>query len=131
MNPTLKKMFFKGQEPVLLLEAPPEFTSVAADFGVSVFTSAQGAKFKSPFILAFAQSQAQAKKAAAVAAKSLEEGGMFWLAYPKGTSKKYKKSDLNRDTGHELMQGLGFDGVSLVAIDNDWSAMRYKRLEKK
>ena len=129
MNPTLKKMAFKGQAPVLLLDAPVEFTKVAADFGVPVDTSP--GKPKSPYILAFALSQAQAKKAATTAKKSLEEGGMFWLAYPKGTSKKYKKPDLNRDSAHELLQGLGFDGVSLVAIDDDWSAMRFKRMEKK
>jgi hypothetical protein len=117
-------MFYKGQSPVLLLNAPAEFTSVAADLAEPVLTAPKG---KTPFVIAFATSQAQAKKAAAAAAKTLEEDGSFWLAYPKGTSKRYKKTDINRDSGHTLLGTLGFDGVSLVAIDDDWSAMRFKR----
>ena len=124
MNLVLKKMFYKGQSPVLLLNAPPEFAKVAADLEKPVLKAAKGT---APFILAFAASQAEAKKAAAVAAKAWEEGGSFWLAYPKGSSKKYKGADINRDSGHELLGKLGFDGVSLVAIDDDWSAMRFKR----
>jgi hypothetical protein len=48
------------------------------------------------------------------------------VAYPKGTSKKYK-SDYNRDTGHALMAKHGLDGVSLVSLDDGWSAMRFKK----
>jgi hypothetical protein len=128
MNAVLKKMHFKGQSPVLLLDAPAEFAPIAAGFGVPVLTSAKGA---APFILAFTLSLAQAKKAAASAKKALAEDGSFWMAYPKGSSKKYKKPDINRDSAHALLQAMGFDGVSLVAIDDDWSAMRFKRLEGK
>jgi hypothetical protein len=125
MNAVLKKMHFKGQAPVLLLDAPPEFAPLAKGFGPGVLSAAKG---KAAFILAFCKDQAQAKKAAAAAKRCLTEEGLFWLAYPKGTSKKYKSPDLNRDSGHALLQGLGFDGVSLVAIDSDWSSMRFKRL---
>ena len=59
--------------------------------------------------------------------KSLEPDAIFWMAYPKGTSKRYKGADINRDTAHARMGKLGFEGVSLVAIDDDWSAMRFKR----
>ena len=34
--------------------------------------------------------------------------------------------DYNRDTGNALMEKHGFTGVSLVALDEDWSAMRFK-----
>jgi hypothetical protein len=117
-------MFYKGQSPVLLLNAPAEFTSVAADLAEPVLTEPKG---QAAFVIAFAVNQAQAKKAAAAASKTLEEDGSFWLAYPKGTSKRYKKTDINRDSGHALLGSLGFEGVSLVAIDDDWSAIRFKR----
>jgi len=38
-----------------------------------------------------------------------------------------RRADINRDTGHARMKTHGFDGVSLVALDADWSAMRFKR----
>ncbi|MEO7034832.1 MAG: hypothetical protein ABI548_13065 [Polyangiaceae bacterium] len=36
---------------------------------------------------------------------------------------------MNRDSLHALMAKHGFDGVSLVALDADWSAMRFKPVE--
>jgi hypothetical protein len=124
MNPILKKLHFKGQNPALLLGAPKEFQQTAGDFGVTLHT---GPKGQYDFVLAFAFSQADAKKIAKTVSKILGKQGIFWMAYPKGTSKKYK-ADINRDIGHALMQKQGFDGVSLVALDEDWSAMRFKSL---
>ncbi len=122
MNPILKKLYFKGQDRVLLLRAPKEFDPVARSFGIK----ADKPKGRYDFVLAFAYSLDDAEKIAKTASKALSEKGIFWMAYPKGTSKKYE-SDLNRDTGHAFMQKRGFTGVSLVSIDEDWSAMRYKR----
>ena len=124
MNPILKKLQFKGQNPVLLLAAPPEFKKTALAFGTAVHPRPEG---EYDFILAFVRSRADVEKAANVVSKALMEKGVFWMAYPKGTSRKYK-ADINRDTAHVLMGEKGFDGVSLVAIDEDWSAMRFKKL---
>lgn len=122
MDLVLKKLFFKGQSPVLLLSVPVELKSFSKAFGVTVQTTPKG---RYPFVLAFVRSMAEGEKLAKSIKKSLDEGGVFWVAYPKGTSKKYK-SDYNRDTGHELMGKHGFEGVSLISINDDWSAMRFK-----
>lgn len=53
---------------------------------------------------------------------------MVWFAYPKGTSKKYK-SEINRDKGWLVMGEAGFEPVRMVAIDEDWSALRFRRTE--
>jgi hypothetical protein len=124
MNPTLKKLFFKGQNPALLLRAPKEFGKTAGSFGVPLHTSP---KSQYNFVLAFAYSLADGEKLAKAVSKTLAKDGIFWMAYPKGTSKKYK-ADINRDTGYALMKKLGFQGVSLVALDEDWSAMRFKKI---
>lgn len=50
--------------------------------------------------------------------------GMLWINYPKGTSKI--KTDINRDTGWQTVTDLQFEGVSLVSIDETWSAMRFR-----
>jgi hypothetical protein len=126
MNPVLKKMMFKGQSPVLLLRAPDEFGTTARAFGVPLHNAAKG---RYPFVLGFARSLADAGAVAAAAGRALDGGALFWLAYPKGTSKKYRGADINRDTLHQQMRRRGFEGVTLVALDDDWSAMRFKRLE--
>ena len=122
MQAVLKKLFFKGQAPVLVLNAPPEAQALAAAFGEGSLSRPKG---KAAFVLAYALDSAAAIKVAKAAPKFLEHGAVFWVAYPKGTSKRYR-SDINRDSLNSLMEGYGFDGVSLVALDDDWSAMRYK-----
>jgi hypothetical protein len=126
MNPVLKKLLYKGQSPVLLLGAPPEAAALAKAFGAPAH-SRPAAKTRYGFVLAFARSLAELDAIAKTAAGSLADGALFWSAYPKGTSKKYKGADINRDTGHARMKTHGFDGVSLIAIDADWSAMRFKQ----
>jgi hypothetical protein len=123
MELILKKLFFKGQEPVLLLGAPEEWRPLAKAFGPRAHTMPKG---KYGFVLAFVKSVAEGKKLAKILPKLSEEKTVLWVAYPKGSSRKYK-SDYNRDTGHALMAKHGFDGVSLVSLDEDWSAMRFKK----
>ena len=126
MNPTLKKLHFKGQTPVLLLETPAELKELRAAFETTVHDAPRG---EYGFVLAFAASKLDATaRAKAVKKRLADERSLFWLAYPKGSSKKYQ-SDLNRDSLHSLMAKLGFDGVSLVALDEDWSAMRFRRTQ--
>jgi len=52
----------------------------------------------------------------------------LWFAYPKGSSKRYK-CEFNRDNGWAVLGSLGFEGVRMVAIDEDWSALRFRRVE--
>jgi hypothetical protein len=53
---------------------------------------------------------------------------IVWFAYPKGISKKYQ-CEFNRDTGWAVLGAAGFEGVRMVAIDEDWSALRFRRVE--
>jgi len=124
MNAVLKKLLYKGQAPVLLLGAPPEAAALAKAFGVPVYAK-PAARTKYGFVLGFARSAAEMDAIAKAADGALADGALFWSAYPKGTS---KGADINRDSGHARMKRHGFDGVSLVALDADWSAMRFKRI---
>jgi hypothetical protein len=65
--------------------------------------------------------------ASAVAARTPGDA-IVWFAYPKGTSKKYT-CDFNRDTGWDALQAEGFDTVRAIAIDDDWTALRFRRVE--
>lgn len=56
----------------------------------------------------------------------VKDGSLLWLSYPKKSSKV--PSDLNRDILHGLMKERGWEGISLVSIDDIWSAMRFKKL---
>ncbi len=57
---------------------------------------------------------------------SLPGAAIFWLAYTKLTSKI--AADLNRDVIAGLAPQFGLDTVAQIAIDDDWSALRLKRV---
>ena len=52
----------------------------------------------------------------------------MWFAYPKASSKNYS-CEFNRDTGWDALGKAGFEGVRQIAIDDDWSALRFRRVE--
>jgi hypothetical protein len=59
----------------------------------------------------------------------LEEDAVFWITYPKQSSKV--KSDLNRDTLAAIVQeSTPYRPVSNVAVDEKWSALRFRLKEK-
>jgi hypothetical protein len=47
----------------------------------------------------------------------------FWVAYPKAN-----RTDINRDSLWPILAGHGFRPVSQVAIDETWSALRFRVL---
>lgn len=52
--------------------------------------------------------------------------GMLWVTYHKGTSKV--KTDIHRDTINAYAQSIGLQGVAMIAIDDDWAALRLKKI---
>jgi hypothetical protein len=80
------------------------------------------------FALSFVTRQAELDRASKALAAKAAGDALLWFAYPKGTSKKYR-CDFNRDNGWTVLRKLGFDSVRQVAIDEDWSALRFRRVE--
>jgi hypothetical protein len=54
--------------------------------------------------------------------------GMMWVTYHKATSKV--KTDINRDTINAYAHSIGLEGVAMISVDNDWSALRLKRIQE-
>jgi hypothetical protein len=126
MSEMLKKLKLTTQNPVLILNAPEEYKDVIKDIESEVHTEI---KSKYKFILIFAKSVAEAKDYMSAAIEALDGDGYLWVCYPKGTSKKYKKSDLNRDTLYEAAREYDFFGATLVSLGEDWSAFRIRHAD--
>ena len=60
--------------------------------------------------------------------KTLKDGGIFWISYPKKSSNI--KTDLTRDIGRDILQELNWRPVSQISIDDTWSSLRLKPVEK-
>ena len=85
-------------------------------------------KKKYPLVICFVKTEAEVKKFGPAIIRQLEDDAIFWMAYPKKSSKKYTAS-ITRDNGWTHLGKLGFEGVSLIAIDDDWSALRFRNAE--
>ena len=128
MPSVFDKLNLKDQTEIVVLNAPESFgPELAALRGVSVLRDAVAPK-QITFALAFATKQKELDAISRTLAKKATGDAILWIAYPKGTSKKYK-SEFNRDSGWHTLGAAGFEPVRQVAIDEDWSALRFRRAE--
>jgi hypothetical protein len=126
MPSVFAKLNLKDQSEVIVLAAPASFEpEIQALAGVAVVRDARKAK-SIDFALAFVTTRAEVDAAMKQIAGKAAGDVVLWFAYPKGTSKRYT-SEINRDTGWDSLQSADFETVRLVAIDQDWSALRFRR----
>lgn len=129
MNAVFRKLQYKDQASVLVSKAPPEFQDSLDEMrGVTQVTTRAIGQSRFPFVLTFVKNCAELDRAAAAAVARVEDDGLLWFAYPKKSSKRYR-SDIGRDDSWRLLGALGFEGVRMIAIDEDWSALRLRRVE--
>jgi hypothetical protein len=122
------KLNLKDDQEIVVVNAPKSFA--AALQGLSprrVRQSLSGAK-EITFALIFVDKKRELDKVSAAVVARAKGDAVLWFAYPKGTSKKFA-CDFNRDTGWDVLRASGFDTVRQVAIDEDWSALRFRRTE--
>jgi hypothetical protein len=125
--PIFAKLNLKDQKDIVVLNAPASFEpELKALKGVTVRRDAKGGDID--FSLAFVMTQKDVDTLGRQVAKKAKGDAVVWFAYPKGSSKKYE-SEINRDSGWAVMGKAGFEPVRMVAIDEDWSALRFRRVE--
>ena len=128
MSSVFEKLNLKGHREIVVVSAPPSFEAdLAALQGVTVLRDLKMAKAVH-FALVFATQQKEVDRISKVLAGKAQGDALLWFAYPKGTSRNYM-CDFNRDTGWNVMRSVGFETVRAVAIDEDWSALRFRRVE--
>jgi hypothetical protein len=126
MATVFAKLNLKDHKQIVVLDAPSSFESELAGLeGVEVIRDLKKAK-QVTFSLAFVTTPDQIDALAPKLALKAEGDAIVWFAYPKGTSKKYK-SQIDRDNGWNMLGHEGFEPVRMVAIDEDWSAKRFRR----
>jgi hypothetical protein len=122
------KLNLKDQKEILVLNAPESFEAdLKALADVQIVRDSKKVKI-ALFSLVFVTTQEQVDALAPAIARKAQGDAIVWFAYPKGTSKKYK-CQINRDNGWGILGQEGFEPVRMVAIDEDWSAIRFRRVE--
>lgn len=119
----LSKMHFRPGSRAIAINVPNSLNEVLKEVP-NCETSKLKEKYD--FVVFFAKNTKELEKDINEIKETLNPDSSLWIAYPKG---KALSTDLNRDLLRFGMQNKGLIAVSLVAIDNTWSAMRF-RLEK-
>lgn len=128
MTSLFSKLKLKDQKQILIVNAPasfeaeldkPEMITVLRD---PADTSEIG------FSLAFVTRQDELDTLIHTITAKAKGDAILWFAYPKKSSKHYA-CEFNRDTGWLELGKAGYEGVRQVAIDEDWSALRFRRTE--
>ncbi|TAK35225.1 MAG: hypothetical protein EPO21_07170 [Chloroflexota bacterium] len=123
-NPILKKLQIKSGQRGIILNAPESYQSVLVQLPQDVDV-AEALEGQFDFIHYFVTQKAELERQAPELKAAMKPKGMLWVSYPKG---KALPTDLNRDIIRATLEssGLGLRAVSLVAIDDVWSALRLK-----
>jgi hypothetical protein len=121
MEATLaRKLQLKPGQVVRALHVPEKMELDMPEAGVA---EAAGGHASAPATLVFVRThdEAEAHTGAAVEAALADE--LSWVAYPKAGK---LGTDLNRDSLAAFMTARGVRPVRQVAIDDTWSALRFR-----
>lgn len=127
VDPLLRKLQYRGGD-VVVLDAPTEVADRLEAWRHEVTLRTELGTDES-FVLRFVRSCAEIDATAAPTVQSLADDGIIWFAYPKKSSKRHT-SDIGRDDSWQALGDLGYEGVRQVAIDEDWSALRFRHADR-
>jgi hypothetical protein len=124
MSPLARKLLVKPRFRIGLLGAPAGYRARLEPLpeGAVVVDELEGAL---DLVQVFVKDSAQLDAIGPAAFASAKPDGILWVCYLKGGRKA--GADLNRDSLHRRLGESGLVGVSLVAVDDSWSAMRFRR----
>ncbi|WP_194777625.1 hypothetical protein [Pararhodonellum marinum] len=126
MDELLKKMNFKAGMRIGLVAVPDEMKDWVESWKQRDLVANDMAE--ADFFLAFVQSEKDIETSFQTIQPFIRKDQVFWMAYPKGSSKKYQVR-INRDKGWQVLGDHGFEGVRQVSLDGDWSALRFRHID--
>ncbi len=118
-----KKLRMQSGQRVIIMNAPDDYMDELGQLpsGVTIETKPEG---EFDFVHLFAANQAELASLGPIALRIVKPDGLLWISYPKKSGTI--KTDLSRDTGWDVIHDAGFDGISLISINDTWSAMRFR-----
>jgi len=129
MDAVFKKLNYKDHPKVFVINHPESFSENLKSLSLDTEIKTKFRKTDEiEFFIAFVTTQKEIDKLIPRVGPLLKGDAVFWMAYPKKSSKNYK-ADFNRDKGWEAIGQYEMEGVRIVAIDQDWSALRFRKVD--
>lgn len=122
-KPLTQKLLIRPENQVLVRNAPDDFDQKLQPLpqNAQLFTTGKG-----PFdvVLQFVRDKAEIDAYALDCLKLVPEHGVVWMVYPKRSQKI--QTDINRDAGWDVLWQAGWSAISIVSIDEAWTALRFR-----
>jgi hypothetical protein len=119
----LKKLLIQDGNRVVVLNAPTEIKTLLAQVVADCeWTESPNGRYD--VVLLFAANEAEWDRRIQTALDAADTNGVFWVAYPKVLT--HCGSELCRDRLWDLMKPFGQRPVSQIAVDDAWSALRFR-----
>ncbi|HZU66867.1 MAG TPA: hypothetical protein VFA09_06280 [Ktedonobacteraceae bacterium] len=128
VNSTLvKKLQLKAGQRAMIINPPPGYFDEPGLLpeGIELVEHPEG---NCDFVQVFAKNKSELERFLPLALQAVKYDALLWIAYPKGGTKA--GTDLNRDILWDAVAQHGYSGVTLVSLNDVWSAMRFRPSEK-
>ncbi len=125
-NSLQKKLRLKTGQRLAFINLPPGMVEWLGPLPEGTTVEPSPAK-DLDLVLLFVQNSMEMAEYAPLALSCIRFDGLLWIAYPKKTSGL--ETDLNRDEGWQPVTGAGYRPVFQIAVDDTWSAVRFRSYE--
>jgi hypothetical protein len=122
-NPVARKLGMNAGMRALIIAPPPGYLKLLTPLPDGLIVSSRAAGMF-PFVQVFATRLSDIRRFAQTLPKHAAPNALVWISYPKKASRA--SGDLSRDVIREAMNDTGWRAVSIVAIDEVWSALRFR-----
>ena len=123
----IKKLLLRAGMHVLFLNAPQDYIESLGELPDSVMVDVQ-AQGRYDFIQVFIRDRQEFERLYPAVQAAIQSDGILWISYPKKSGAI--PSDLSRDIIWDLTRGSGLRPVTQIALNETWSALRYRPDEK-
>ncbi|MBK9735473.1 MAG: hypothetical protein IPO92_11055 [Saprospiraceae bacterium] len=128
MTELFKKLNYKNHQEIIILNAPISFSNEMQEMSKFCMIGTHLPETTSiNFILNFVLNQTEINSTAKAIVDRSNGDAIIWYAFPKKSSKNFT-CNFNRDNGWEKIGELGLEGVRMVAIDEDWTTLRFRKV---
>jgi hypothetical protein len=126
-NKLVKKLRLLPGQRALIMKAPDGYIQLIGDLpeGVEIFFSPEGVF---DFVILFVNNVAEFETIVPLVVKAGRYDCILWVAYPKQSSGV--RTDIHRDVAWKLAEKIGLRPVSQIALDETWSALRFRPAER-
>ena len=127
-----KKLRLAPNHHVAVINAPPGYLMVLAPAPADLYTALKDSTVYDVVQL-FVNNVDELRALGPSAIKAVKPDGLLWIAYPKGaptvgaTDLPATPSWTKRDVLGEITGETGYKPVAFVKIDDDWTALRFKK----